>query len=178
VSKPYSLPTVKVLEAVMVNETATVTLKVSQEHYLGYPIASADLRQTDPHLLVFPFHQLVGREGPRLVFETYQSELMIPVGGSTHFFCSWWTPQAMDAVRDKSAQWELLAYPDNGDHNHCLLTWETISAYTSEREGYHSRHGWITLKAYHDFIEQDLLRVRSHSRSIELAGGVNPTKDA
>ena len=166
-AKPYTLPKAKVLNAVMIDNTATVTVAISQESYLSFPIAPADLRQTHPHKLVFPFHQLVGRENKQLIFETYHPKLSIPVTGNTYTFCSWWTRWAMNAVLDKSMKWELQDYPNKG-HDHCLLTWETIAAYANERRGYHSSHGWITVAAYQKFIMQDILFIRRCPRSIDL----------
>lgn len=147
-------------------EVATVALVIWQEDYLGYPIAPASLWQLDSDVSVFPLHQLVGREGLRLVFETYGRTVQAPPVGITYEFCSWWLPNAMDAVRDSSAKWERQTYPDDG-HAHCLLTYETIAAYADHKEGYRSSHGWITVDAYREFIEQDPLRVRSRWRSIE-----------
>ena len=166
-TEPYQLPAATVLAARLSDDVAAVTIEVSRQDYLSYPIAPADLRRSNPHELVFPFHQLVDRQGSRVVFETYGPELPLPAMGSVHTFCSWWVPEAIDAVRDTSVQWELLTYPDDGDHDHCLLTWKTISADTGDRVGYHSAHGWVTGDAYREFIEQDALRVRSCWRSIE-----------
>ena len=149
-TEPYQLPAATVLAARLSDDVAAVTIEVSRQDYLSYPIAPADLRRSNPHELVFPFHQLVDREGSRVVFETYGPELPLPAMGSVHTFC-----------------WELLTYPDDGDHDHCLLTWKTISADTGDRVGYHSAHGWVTGDAYREFIEQDALRVRSCWRSIE-----------
>jgi hypothetical protein len=150
VTEPYQLPAATVLAARLSDDVAAVTIEVSRQDYLSYPIAPADLRRSNPHELVFPFHQLVDRQGSRVVFETYGPELPLPAMGSVHTFC-----------------WELLTYPDDGDHDHCLLTWKTISADTGDRVGYHSAHGWVTGDAYREFIEQDALRVRSCWRSIE-----------
>lgn len=76
----------------------------------------------------------------------------------------------MDTVRDVTAECELQNYPDNDNHDHCLLTWETIAAYTDHKEGYRSSDGWITVAAYREFIEKDALRLRRNYRSIERFG--------
>jgi hypothetical protein len=167
-SAVYKLPTAKVLKAAILGDTATVEVEISLETYLTFPIAPADLRETDSHRMVFPFHGLIAREGEKSTFETYRPVLPVPPVGSTYTFCSWWIQQAMLAVIDTSCAWKFLAYPDNGSHDHCLITWDTISAYTGERHAYHSRHGWITVQAYREFIEQDVLRLRNNPRSIEL----------
>lgn len=165
-AEPYRLPTATILAAGSAGEVATVALVISQEDYLDYPIAPAGLWQLDADVLVFPLHQLVGREGLQLVFETYGRTAQEPHVGTMYEFCSWWIPDAMDAVRDTSAKWERQTYPDDG-HAHCLLTYETIAAYADHKEGYRSTHGWITVEAHREFIEQDTLRVRSRWRSIE-----------
>jgi hypothetical protein len=166
-TEPYRLPTATVLAVELSRDVATVTIEISREDYLGYPIAPADLRQLDTHASVFPLHQLIGREGPRLVFETHRPAFPAPQVARTYEFCSWWIPNAMDAVRDMSAKWERLTYPGEGDHDHCLLTYETIAACANHKEGYRSSYGWITVEAYCEFIERDSLRVRSKWWSIE-----------
>jgi hypothetical protein len=173
-AEPYRLPTVAILDSVASDEVATITLDLSREDYLSYPIAPANLLSSDADLqrpetfaCLFELHQLIAREGTRLVFETYVPAQALPVVGATYAFCSWWTHWAMDAVRDLSANWQQSTYPDDGSHEHCPLTWETISSYTGDREGYRSQHGWITIAGYRDYIERDRLRIRSHWRSCE-----------
>ena len=73
----------------------------------------------------------------------------------------------MDAVRDMSATWARLSYPNDGEHDHCLLSWETIAAYADHKEGYHSSHGWVAVESFHEYIETDRLRIRSAWKSIE-----------
>ncbi len=47
---------------------------------------------------------------------------------------------------------------DEGDHDHCLLTWETIR---SGDEAYRSDRGeWISSAAYERFVRDDVLRIR------------------
>ena len=156
-----------VKDANLARDVATVTIEISREDYLGYPIAPADLRVPDTNNDVFHFHQLVKREGCVLVFETYQSEFPLPQKGTSFAFCSWWVPKAMEAVRDTAAKWKRQVYPDNGKHNHCLLTYKSISAYDENMEGYQSTYGWLTVTAYQEYIANDRLRVRSNWKSIE-----------
>ncbi|HEX6122138.1 MAG TPA: hypothetical protein VFY89_03205, partial [Ktedonobacterales bacterium] len=95
------------------------------------------------------------------VFETYDHAGPLPEPGRPYIFGAWWTSDALDAVLDRQAVWMRERYPDDGTHEHCLLTWETIAAYDPyQREGYRSEHGWITVAAYETYIEQDLLRLR------------------
>lgn len=166
-TKQYNLPTAELLSVFVSKDNVTIAITISRQEYLSYPIAPASLIEPNTRSF-FPLHQLVKREGPRLVFETYKLDLPHPLAGAIYEFCSWWIPDAMDAVRDTSAKWERLIYPDNGCHDHCLLTWSTISAYEGHKEGYYnSLYGWITIEAYRDFIERDILRIRRNWRSIE-----------
>ena len=164
----YHLPSAKVLSAQRIEEVATVVVEISRHDYLGYPIAPADLWRLDSNESIWPFHQLVGRDSPRFVFETYDVPSPLPQVGLTWDFCSRWLPDAMDAVRDKSISWELLLAPDD-TCNRCLLTYETIAVGSAHSRGYQSKYGWITTGAYREFIQRDILRVRNHWRSIELA---------
>jgi hypothetical protein len=166
-TESYQLPVAKILSAEFAEQVATVVVEIYRPDYLSYPVAPADLRNIDTQRSVFPFHQLVGHKEHELTFETYETPYTLPKVGGRYEFCSWWTPEAMDALRDLTAEWKPLAYPDNHDHDHCLFTYETISNYKGEKQGYSSDHGWITIQAYREFIEQDILRVRSNWRSIE-----------
>ncbi|MDR3637842.1 MAG: hypothetical protein P4L84_28810 [Isosphaeraceae bacterium] len=146
---------------------ATTTIELDEGSYLSYPIAPASLWGLDFDVKVFDFHQLVHRDGTRLVFETFQAGAAPPPVGSGHRFCSWWVPHAIDAVRDVPAEWELRPYPGDG-HSHCLLTWARISATDEETEGYfNSDHGWVTKEAFRECFAEDRLGIRRAWRSIE-----------
>jgi hypothetical protein len=164
--EPYRLPKAKVLSIVNDNDVTTCMIDISDEHYLCYPIAPCNLQ--DGNGYVFPFHQLVAREKARLTFETYETQYVHPNVNAEYEFLSNWLPDAMDAVRDLDTNWVYGVYPDNNDHDHCLLTYMTISAKNNHKSGYCSKYGWVTVKAYKDFIEKDQLRVRNHCRSIEV----------
>jgi hypothetical protein len=111
---------------------------------------------------VFPVHRVSKRDGLTLTFETFDSGRKLPPVGRALFYRGWWVRAAMDAALDVRCEWKRLAYPDNGSHDHCLFTWETISASTGERLGYFSeKYGWITEKAYMDFIVRDVFRLRN-----------------
>jgi hypothetical protein len=69
----------------------------------------------------------------------------------------------MEAALDAATVWEHREYPDDGSHDHCLFTWETIAAYAENRVGWYSeKHGWVTAKAYQDFIANDVYHLREH----------------
>jgi hypothetical protein len=167
-NEPYRLPSAEVVHAAKAGDVATVTVEISRGDYLSYPIAPADPRQRQTNDSVWHVHQLIDRRGTRLVFETYATQVQLPPIGSLFDFCSWWLPDAMDAVRDTSVTWELVTSPDDSC-NRCLLTYETIAVGFDHDVAYRSKYGWITVDAYREFIERDALRVRSNWRSIEPA---------
>src|SRR5262249_42486468 len=142
------------------------------QDYLRYPIAPASITKAESSAPIFIFHQLVARSGAELTFETYDSEYPLPTVGAIYDFCSNFSLEHMDAARDTKAIWRRSVYPDDGSHAHCVLTWETISAYSGQQEGYQSEHGWITVEAYHKFIEQDRYRLRKAWVSIETRPNV------
>jgi hypothetical protein len=111
----------------------------------------------------FQLHKLVWHEGELFRFETYGQQMAsLPTAGQVFFFRPWWMPKALQVVLDVDANWIRKDYPDNGDHSHCLFTWETISWYSGERAGYWSeKYGWTTVTAYEDFIAKDIYRLRS-----------------
>lgn len=166
-AEPYQLPIATVLDVCLSFGVATTTVELDQESYLGYPIAPASLWALDSDVSVFDFHQLIQRDDRRLIFESYEVQAVpLPVGAKFRF-CSWWTPQAIAAVRDLAAKWELRPYPGN-DHSHCLLTWARISATDEETEGYYnSEHGWITKAAFRECFDEDRLHIRRAWQSIE-----------
>lgn len=140
-----------------------VVLTILDMDYLpGPPLAPGELRDPDDqYRVVLPLHKLVKQTGSTLVFETYNHAGPLPKPGQQFSFGSLWEPTALDAVLDRQAVWVRERYPDDGTHEHCLLTWETLAAYGPyQREGYRSEHGWITVAAYETYIEQDLLRLR------------------
>lgn len=116
----------------------------------------------------FQLHKLASRSPAVLGFETYEWQEPLPAIGEAYAFRSWWTRAAFDAVCDTRKRWELATYPDNGDHDHCLLTWETIAAYGPyHRLGYRSGDDWVTIQAYDTFFQRDLLRLRQRARAQE-----------
>lgn len=53
--------------------------------------------------------------------------------GDRFIFRGWWTPDALDLVLDTGRSWVLARCPDDSDHEHCQLTWVTISAHGLSR---------------------------------------------
>jgi len=117
----------------------------------------------DPNSVDYEFdvHKQIARDRFIVTFETYNSAQPLPKVGTTYTWHPWWLPWALDAVVDENANWQLCEYPEDEAHTHCLLTWETIAAYVDHRVGYVSKHGWITLDAYNEYIRDDVLRLRS-----------------
>jgi hypothetical protein len=149
-------------------EVTRVVLTILQMEYLpSPPLAPGGLwdpaDENRAGNMVLELHKLVDQSDSTLVFETYEHAGPLPEPGRRYIFGSWWTPMQLDAVLDRQAGWVRERSPDGDDHEHCLLTWETIAADGPyQREGYHSDHGWITVAAYETYIEQDLLRLRGN----------------
>ncbi|MEE9346084.1 MAG: hypothetical protein V3U88_10810 [Methylococcales bacterium] len=110
----------------------------------------------------YQLHKVIKIEGSVYTFETFDSCHPIPKQGDEYSYRGWWLPEAMDAALDTSEKWEKRKYPDNGNHEHCLFSWETIASYAECSEGYYSeKYGWITCESYNDFIVGDIYRLRS-----------------
>jgi hypothetical protein len=129
----------------------------------GDPVAPGGL-YSDPRSgeEAFAVHRVLSRSGSEVTFESFlPSTAGPPRVGSSWFYRGWWVKAAMDAVLDTTATWEHREYPNDGTHEHCLFTWETIAPYAVERSGYwSSAHGWVTEKAYTDFILNDVYHLR------------------
>jgi len=126
------------------------------------PIAPAGL-YVDPRKGIerFQLHRLVKQEKLVYTFQTYSRSHPLPDVGEVFSYRGWWLPEAMKAAIDTKEQWERKAYPDNGDHDHCLFTWENIAPLAENREGYYSdKYGWITCDAYARFVSGDYYRLR------------------
>ena len=114
---------------------------------------------------VLPFHKLIRKKGNTLTFETYKKVLKLPTKNKNYIFRAWWTPDAFELVANRKLSWHLERYPDDGTHVHCPLTYKEISSKSAYREVYRSGENWITKEAYKQFIENDLLRIRSSPNS-------------
>ena len=109
----------------------------------------------------FPLHRIVHRDGWTLTFETFSYGGLLPQTGKDFFYRAWWLPAAMSAALDRKADWRREAYPDDRTHEHCPFTYDTISAYTGQCVGYNCpEHGWITERAYREYIAGDIFRLR------------------
>jgi hypothetical protein len=158
-SMPYQGPIAKVTSTQQQGDVATVAIKISRQ--LHVPIAPAGLYdQSNPDREVFQLHKLIEESTGHLVFETYSSESVLPRVGGKFIFRSWWTADAIEAVQDTDVKWVRKRYPDNRNHDHCLLTWATISSYSENIEGYYLKYGWITVQAYNKYIKQDCFHLR------------------
>ena len=120
--------------------TRVVMTILDMDYLPGPPLAPGILwDRDDANREVLPLHKLVEQSDSTLVCETYDHAGPLPELGRQYIFGSWWTSDTLDAVLDRQAVWVRERYPDNGTHEHCRLTWETIAAYgTYQWEGYHT----------------------------------------
>lgn len=153
-------PKVRVLSAERLGDRCRVVCRFSEP--CSDPIAPGALyERPGSGDAFFPLHRIVHRDDWTLTFETFSLERPVPPTEKDFFYRAWWLPAAMSAALDSKAEWRRSVYPDDGTHEHCLFSWETISAYTGERVGYHSRaHGWITERSFRDHIAGDIFRLR------------------
>src|SRR5258706_11406480 len=161
---PYVESKFEVIEAIQRGHVASIAGGFGRLYNVpSHPLAPAGLYSKPMSgQKQFQLHK-VSHEGELFRFETYgEPTAPLPTPGQIFFYRPWWMPKALQAVRDIDAKWIRKNYPDNGEHNHCLFTWETISSYAGEREAYWSeKYGWITVKAYEDFIAKDIYRLRT-----------------
>lgn len=125
------------------------------------PLAPASLHAVHaPHELVVEFHAVLAHTQHDITFETYRVPPTLPALGQSYILRTWWTDEQLAVVTDTARHWVRAAYPNTGDHDHCVLTWERIAADTDQWEGYQSEGEWITIDAYNTYIRDDLLRLR------------------
>ncbi len=155
-------PKVEILSVAAFPGGQRITCRFSQPY--GEPVAPGGL-YTDPlsGQEAFAVHRATNRSGDQVTFESFgAAEAAAPVPGSSFFYRGWWVKAAMAAAVDTDARWERLVYPNDGTHEHCLFTSQTMSSYTGLPSGYWSaKHGWITEQAYCEFIVQDIYRLRA-----------------
>jgi hypothetical protein len=72
-----------------------------------------------------------------------------------------WSPWQLELAMSDASAWKKAFYPDNGDHDHCALTWETIAAYGDYiHEAYTNGSDWITPDAFNRYIVGNEAHVR------------------
>jgi len=155
----YVAPKADILAIRAAGDVSTVTVRF--DRVPSRPIAPAAL-YIDPASgnERFQLHRVVDISDHDLTFETFKSSHEVPKVGEVYSFRSWWVKHAMEAALDTKMEWQREVYPDDGTHEHCLFTWAAIEPRSQNPEGYHSKYGWITVKAYEDFIRDDIYRIR------------------
>jgi len=104
--------------------------------------------------------------GPAWTFEAANGPLQI-APEEVFGYQGMWTPAALDAVTDLSATWTRTQYPGDGSHEHCLVTFVTISSYQGEPVGYFcTSHGWLSERAYEEHILGDLYKIRARLQGL------------
>jgi hypothetical protein len=155
----YQEPAAKVIQLFCDNDVLTVVLEISS--LLCEPLAPGGLYLTHkPEQEVLQLHKLKAADGNVLTFESYDHVGDLPSVGAEYIFRVWWTPDQLEVVTDTSRKWKYEKYPDNEDHDHCLLTSEAIGADEEHKAGYRCGKDWITEQAYETYIVGYKLRVR------------------
>jgi hypothetical protein len=114
--------------------------------------------------VICQFDRLVS-EAPdlRFVFDAFVAPGTTLASGGRYIFRGLFTADALELVTDTSREWIREPYPDNGDHDHCALTWARIAADEGDGCGYRSGSDWISVEAFELYIKGDRLRVRSQA---------------
>jgi hypothetical protein len=155
----YVEPIAKIIQSCQSGEISFVVLELDK--CVSEPLAPAGLYSTSNISEErFQLHKFIQKEKNQYHFETYQSAMSLPSPGGIYWFRAWWDRETVKAALDITIVWNREYYPDNGDHDHCLFTWERIAAHSENRIGYHSRYGWITVEAYNKIIRDDIYRLR------------------
>jgi hypothetical protein len=158
----YQESKAKVVQVSRGTDVVTVVIQVSS--LFSEPLAPGALYLLDnPEKKIIELHRLKAARGTVLTYETYDHVGDVPNLGAEYICQVWWTPNQLEAVKDTSRSWTYEKYPDNGDHDHCLLTWETIAADAQHKAGYRSGKDWITEEAHKTYIVEDKLRVRNQT---------------
>lgn len=155
---PFRDPTATIVRMERSGGGARVTVDISGR--VSPPLFPASLLRAEGDEALH-LDRLISEEGDEaFVFETFAAPDELPVAGATYIFRPWWTPDALELVTDTTRQWVREQYPDNGGHDHCPLTWETIAANAGDGMAYRSGNDWISTTAYEKYIRDDHLRVR------------------
>ena len=159
----YKEPTAKVIDVEISGDTVTIQIEVSQ--LPSPPLAPGGLYLLNmPEQEVIQLHDLQTQNQNVLTYKTYEHKGDLPHVGTEYICRLWWRPDQLEAVADTNRSWIYEEYPDNGDHEHCLLTSETIAAYSEHKGGYRSGKDWITEEAYKLYIVENKLRLRQQSK--------------
>jgi hypothetical protein len=160
----YKEPKAKVVHASRRDDVITVVVEVSS--LFSEPLAPGGLYLIGkPEQEIMQLHSLKATNGNAITYETYDYAGELPTVGAEYIYRVWWTPGQIAAVTDTSRKWSYEEYPDNGDHDHCLLTGETIAADAEQKAGYRSGKDWITEEAYKTYIVDDKLRIRHRGKN-------------
>jgi hypothetical protein len=163
--KPFTAPRVRVERVASGSDFTLIEIAGALAPYEP-PFAPAGLYDIETEALeAAQLHKLVTVNGScdAASFHTYTPQFAsAELVGKQYVFRPWWTKNQLALVTDTSRTWVLEAYPDNGTHAHCELTWELIAAHEGHRVAYRSGNFWVTQQAYETLIRADLYGCRKH----------------
>ena len=106
-------------------------------------------------------HKYISSQDLTFTYETYDWTGPFPKIGDSLTYRGLWIPGVLELVADTSLEWQRERYPDDGNHHHCPMTYETLAAYDPyQKEGYRCGDEWISVEAFETYIKNDRLRVR------------------
>jgi hypothetical protein len=127
--RPYAV----VLDSVRDGDLLVTAVLLSE--HPGRSLVPSSLWEQDPLREVVQFHKVRSEANLAFEFETFESTEAPIEKNHEYFLQKWWMGEAMDLVTDTTRNWERTRYPDNGQHDFCLLTYENIGADEQKKRG-------------------------------------------
>lgn len=134
-----------------------VLITVDLPEGIADPLAPGALMEDEEELV--HFDAVVVKHGCVVTFRTEQFPSKTLAGCDLEYR-QWWTPEALDAVRDVNRFWERVFAPPCEEHEICILGYETIDREHGARHAWRSDHLWVCEPCYRRYIVDDHLGVR------------------
>jgi hypothetical protein len=160
-AKPFVSPKLHVADQFQQGSDVVTVLFGSLNPYTPPLVPAALYDVATERREIFQLHKILYSSEESSRFITFGSSLPVEsIIGNKFVYRPWWSAEAWDLVTNPSLTWHRESYPDNGNHTHCPITWQAISAYKEPREGYKCGKVWITIEAYEKFIRDDIYNCR------------------
>jgi hypothetical protein len=158
---PFVAPVVEVEHVTRSGDVTEICIRGRLDPYKTALAPSALYDTRSERIEVAQFHRYLESIGERHTFQTLHG-VTIPDSciGQRYVFRPWHDQSELDIIADPSRTWTLRRYPDNGDHAHCLVSWETIAAFSDHKSGYESEGVWLTESGYKKYLIDDYYKIR------------------